>query len=132
MSIGLNIYITNMINLKSVLSINKGITRVVILMGGIVIKFPRIGVGQINFLTGCLANLKERQKTRWGIYKDLITPTLWCLWGGLMAIQKRITVKEEPLPKDVLGKFRSLTADSKPTNFGYTKDGRLVCCDYGD
>ena len=106
-----------MINLRSVLSINKGITRIVISMGGIVLKFPRIGVGQINFLTGCLANLKERQKT-------------W--WGSLMAIQKRITVEEEPLPKDVLGKFRSLTADSKSTNFGYTKDGKLVCCDYGD
>lgn len=101
-------------------------------IGGVVLKFPRIGVGQVNFLHGCLANLKERQKTKWGIYKDLIAPSLWCSWEGLVAIQKRVKILEESLPVDLLECFRPLTSDTKPTNFGYREDELLVCCDYGD
>lgn len=109
----------------------KGITRIVIPVGRVVFKFPRLGVGQINFLTGCLANLKERQKTKWGIYKNLIAPSLWCSWGGLCQIQRKINILSRPLSNKEWKSFKILTDDTKPNNFGYTKEGKLVCCDYG-
>lgn len=108
----------------------KGITRVVFPVGRWVIKFPRLGVGQINFLLGCLGNLRERQKTKWGIWGDLISPCIWCSWGGLIGIQKKVDVLTVPLSDRKYEKFKILTSERKPGNFGYL-EGKIVCIDYG-
>lgn len=115
--------------------IKKGITRCVFLIGPIVIKFPKFGLGSlsqghINFLKGCVANWNERLVYRY-TKSLLLAPTLWCSWFGLIQIQKRVKLLDRELTKAEKKTMQKFCSDIKSSNFGIYK-GRLVCIDYGD
>ena len=67
-------------------------------------------------------------------FYDLVSPSVFCLWFGLLQIQHRVTQPisdEDYFHPDFTTKFGDVSGrDFKPENFGYYK-GRLVCCDYG-
>ena len=113
--------------------VNKGITRLVILIGDYAIKIPNYRYEHNHFLKGCTANWNERE-----FYKNRCSMRLWvapsyfCSWFGLFQIQARciemdrhLTNKEKSFYKPLCG------TDFKKENFGYYKD-RLVCLDYPD
>lgn len=116
-------------------NVNKGVTRIVILLGRYAIKLPNPFNGHFNFLLGCCSNFKERnlyKKCR--TYKpisDLICPSYFCSYFGLIQIQKRCVVNKRELTEEELERFESVrNGESKPNNFGYIKNERLICLDY--
>ena len=116
--------------------IKKGVTRIVFLLGPIVIKVPRFGLGSlsqghINFLRGCLANWNERLIYRY-TKSLLLAPTFWCSWFGLIQIQKRVKPLNRELLKNEEKTMRKFCSDIKSSNFGIDEGRRLVCVDYGD
>lgn len=114
----------------------EGITRIVILIGNFAIKFPNVRNGQLNFLTGCLSNYRERLycKTFKGVlnnyYYSLVAPSIYCSIFGLVQIQKRCIPLNRELSGDEIDKFREISrGDLKPENFGIFKN-KVVCLDY--
>jgi len=114
--------------------IEKGITRIVINLFGIVIKLPNFFNGHFNFLQGCVSNYKERQ-----LYKefknlkpisDLICPSYFCSYFGILQIQKRCIVNTKELTEEELKRFEPVrNGESKPINFGFIGN-KMVCLDY--
>lgn len=113
----------------------RGVTRLVFVFKSIVIKIPRLNFGHTNFLYGCLSNWKERQFYK--KFKDvpgfgeLIVPTVWCSWFGLIQIQRRAYVLDRNLTQEEIEKFNKVCTDSQGANFGIY-NGNLVCIDYGE
>lgn len=111
----------------------KGTTRNVFLCGGWVVKVPCIR-RHLHFLQGCYANWSERRYCKMmkgvdeNVFYDLVAPSVWCSWFGLIQVQRRVS---QPIrPDEDLGKYMDVcSGDCKPDNFGYL-NGRLVCCDY--
>lgn len=113
-----------------------GITRIVFLFGNFVIKIPNFTVHHRHFLQGCYANWSERTTYKyWKKYNykelyQLVCPSYFCSWFGLIQIQKRIRVLDRELTKDEVYMFRGIAGqDIKKENFGYYH-GRIVCLDY--
>lgn len=105
-------------------------------MGSIAIKIPRFSFkNHTNFLYGCLSNWKERQFYRdfkdISGFGDLVVPSLWCSWFGLIQIQRRSKQLGRELTIDEIELMKPICSDIKECNFGIYK-GRLVCLDYGD
>ena len=118
------------------ISVNSGITRIVLAIGKWVIKFPKLSNGHMHFLFGCFANYSERSYCKNMVTMEdralynLVAPSIFCSWFGLFQIQKRCIVNTEELSQSVLDRFKNVHGmDTKPNNFGYI-DGRLVCLDY--
>ncbi len=115
----------------------QGITRIVLVFRDYVIKIPNFLYQQEHFLAGCYANYMERH-----YYKlfssmknknvsDLLAPSIWCSWFGLVQIQAKCEKKLEDLTDGEIEKYKDWCGtDSKKENFGIYKD-RLVCLDYG-
>lgn len=114
---------------------SRGVTRLVFVFRHFVIKVPRLNYGHTNFLCGCLSNWKERQfyKNFKNLpdYGNLIIPTLWCSWFGLISIQKRALKLNRELTLEEIKKFSKVCTDIKSANFGIY-NGNLVCIDYGE
>ena len=107
-----------------------------LLISGIAIKVPNIFNGHHNFLVGCCANYGERRycKMMKGVdhnkFYDLVSPSLFCSWFGLVQVQRRCVINTTPLTPEQLSRFDNVSCgESKPQNFGYYK-GKLVCLDY--
>ena len=113
--------------------IKKGVTRIVFILGSIVIKIPNFLYGHQNFLRGCLENWSERKFTKdfkdFDYYAYKICPTLFSTWFGLLSIQPRAIVLKRELTNDEIKYFKYVTSETKLANFGYY-EGRLVCLDY--
>jgi len=86
----------------------------------------------LHFLHGCYSNYSERffcKQWKGMPEYNLIAPSLFCSWFGLVQVQVRVS---QPInPNEDVSAFDFVTSgDNKDLNFGYYK-GRLVCCDYG-
>ena len=112
-----------------------GVTRVVLLVGPLAMKFPNPG-GWVRFLQGLLANIQENG---WHRSTPMLCPVLFHLPGGLLVVMRRC----EPLADWEHGRMKAwydrLTAETyvgedmvepKTCSFGWLK-GRLVAVDYG-
>lgn len=130
--------------------IKKGTTRIVIIFKTSVIKIPNFSYSWTNFITGVLANIRERDTWRWNMSRpeilELLAPVLWCSWGALILVMKKADVEGyeqyiRSLPETDLD-YREqrlldykkwidagLGGDDKPDNYGYL-EGRLVKIDY--
>lgn len=110
-----------------------GVTRIVILIGDYAIKIPNFTYCHQHFLNGGYANWLERCYTKRfkciDEYYSKISPTIFCSWFGLIAIQKRVKELNRHLTKEEVKYFKNQTADIKEQNFGYL-NGKLVCIDY--
>ena len=115
----------------------KGVTRIVILTKNYAIKIPNFLYQHNHFLQGCYANWSERMLYKmWKDYTDepnlreLIAPSYFCSWFGLIQIQKRVALLNRDLTKGEKKKFKIVAStDLKKENFGIL-DGRIVCVDY--
>lgn len=114
--------------------IKYGITRIVILVGNYAIKIPNFTYSHQHFLNGCIANWSERVYTK--MYKNAdcdfyskIAPTIFCIWFGLISIQKRVILLDRSLTEAECIYFKDQTSDIKGTNFGYLNE-KIVCIDY--
>lgn len=80
--------------MKPILELSKGITRLALSIGGYTIKVPRIKNGHLIFLEGCLSNWRERNYCKMmkplKDYYDLVAPSLFCSWFGIIQIQKKV------------------------------------------
>jgi len=125
----------------------KGSSRLVILIGNYAIKFPRLDNGMLMFLYGCYGNYCERiwykiwercskenddKYTLASKKLEMICPTVFSLWFGIMSIQYRCQlIKEGQIPdsfKEECSRL-NLSEDVKIENVGFYKD-RLVLVDY--
>lgn len=110
-----------------------GITRLVFVFKKFVVKIPNFTYEHDHFLIGCRANWSERKCwQQWkGNYevRNMLCPSLFCSWFGLIQIQARAKIMERDLYEVELIPFGDLTRDTKKENFGYYK-GRIVCVDY--
>lgn len=108
-----------------------GVTRHVLLVGGLAIKVPALWSWKL-FLSGLLANMQERAFSRTG-WPELC-PVLFALPGGWLLIMRRA----EPIPDEVELDFQHLIdqpeyqipAEAKRDSWGLL-DGRIVAVDYG-
>lgn len=121
---------------KKFININWGITRIVFLIGKYAIKIPNLKNGHLHFLYGCFANYSERNYCKLmknvenNKYYNLVAPSLFCSWFGLIQIQIRCIVNENELTDEELLYFENVRdGETKPNNFGFL-NGRLVCLDY--
>ena len=108
-----------------------GVTRLVILVGGVAIKLPRFDLGWKMGLHGLLANMQEREFSTLDVR---LCPVLLCLWGGWALVMRRAT----PMKDEQWRRFRrtaeawsgDLPVEAKRSSFGYLH-GRAVAVDYG-
>jgi len=114
---------------------NKGSSRVVVLIGNYAIKIANPFFFHLHFLHGCYANYSERyfykQLQRIEKYEtlQLITPSLFCSYFGLVQIQRRCNELDRHLSVEEMERFKEVCHDLKKENFGYL-EGNLVCFDY--
>lgn len=115
--------------------VSYGVTRCVLLTSRYAIKFVRMR-NMLHFLQGCYANWSERHlcrqfKTMKGHpLCDMVAPSLWCSYFGLVQIQVRVEVCTTMLSNAELIRLeRVRNGETKHTNFGYYQ-GRIVCLDY--
>lgn len=115
-----------------------GISRTVFLVGGYAIKVPCGRYGWAKWLRGLLANLQERQWSRFG-YPELC-PVLFADPLGLVVIMPRAEILTRQLdPREYMEFFGEIypkrgyriPSENKPDSFGYV-NGRLVAVDYGN
>lgn len=113
----------------------KGVTRIVFVFNKFVIKIPNFVYCHQHFLQGCYANWSERQ---YCIHRaicypealELVAPSYWCSWFGLLQIQAKCEPKLEHLTEQEVGIYNNICGgDTKKENFGWHK-GKLVCLDY--
>lgn len=119
----------------------KGVTRLVFKFKKYVVKIPNFTYEHSHFLQGCYANWSERKLTKnikgceGCIPSELLCPTLWCSWFGLIAIQPRVKPMDRDLTDEELSLYNGgnkewfITNDIKKENFGYL-NGKIVCVDY--
>ena len=114
----------------------KGVTRIVFIFDKFVIKIPNFTCQHSHFLQGCYANWSERKYCKMfkgvdnNLWYDLVAPSYWCSWFGLIQIQAKCEPNLKDLTHSEIVKFESVAShDIKKENFGYYK-GRLVCLDY--
>lgn len=117
------------------MKINKrGITRIVFIFKNFVIKIPNFRYKHNHFLQGCYANWSEREYTKnfkcLPQFYNLIAPSYFCSWFGLIQIQAKCQPKLEDLTEEEKLIYINLCGtDNKKENFGWYKK-RLVCLDY--
>lgn len=121
--------------MKPLFKISKGVTRVTFSIWRYVVKVPRLKNGHLLFLEGCLSNWKERNYCKMmkelEDYYNLVAPSLFCSWFGIIQVQKRCVVNYTELTESQLAFFEAVRGgESKPNNFGFI-NGRMVCLDYG-
>ncbi len=112
----------------------KGVTRIVFVFSKFVIKIPNFIYQHNHFLQGCYANWSERQYCKsfrnLPEFYDLVIPSHFCSWFGLIQIQARAIELDRHLTDEEWDKFKEVASnDMKKENFGYYK-GRVVCLDY--
>ena len=112
----------------------KGVTRIVLVFDKFVVKIPNFLTQHNHFLLGCYANWSERKYCRMfknmPKYYDLVSPSYFCSWFGLIQIQARCEELDRDLTKQEIKKFKSVcNYDIKKENFGYYNN-KLVCLDY--
>jgi hypothetical protein len=116
--------------------LKKGTSRLVVLIFGVVIKFPRVykkykGHRQKMFITGLLGNLNERLWYKNG-NKSLFPKLYFVAPFGLFAIHQRVEelTEEEWKTFQFYPRFENCPKDLKPSNFGKIGD-KIVMIDYG-
>ncbi len=113
----------------------KGSSRIVFKFKHYVIKIPNFLVCHLHFLYGCYGNWSEREyykrckKISDKLHIELLSPSYFCSWFGLIQIQARCKERLEYLTEEEKDIFKDITTDIKCQNFGYYK-GKLVCLDY--
>ncbi len=113
-----------------------GVTRIVFVFKTIVIKIPNFLYQHNHFLQGCYANWSERHycKMMYRVennkFYNLVAPSYFCSWFGLLQIQARCQELDRDLTDEEIEIFKDVCGgDIKKQNFGYYK-GKLVCLDY--
>lgn len=103
----------------------RGVTREVIIIGGLVFKIPSFRSYKL-FLHGLLANMQEKEW--WYHTRDKrLCPIWFYIPLGLLVIMPRLTAAKSV---NFL-KFSGLPLDKKIENFGKYK-GKVVLLDYGN
>lgn len=118
----------------------KGVTRIVILCGGVVIKLPK-PIKWSNFLRGLIGNINENETWKYnsGKYErghsHLLAPVIWCSWGGWILIMKRarlLTEQEwDESDYSVKEHIQNFRGDDTISNYGFIGK-KLVKIDYGE
>lgn len=117
--------------------IKTGSSRKVFLIGKYAIKVPNC-YSHKTFLNGCRDNWSERNTCRYfkGVYTsmgidltELLVPSLFCSWFGLIQIQLRVELLTRELTSNEVEKFGGVCSDLQSNNFGFLK-GKLLCFDY--
>jgi len=133
--------------------VKRGVTRLVFVLGSVVVKVPNFTYSWLNFLTGLCANMNEAHTWKYNSGECceqgksyLLCPVLWCSWGGWLLVMPRVDMERhrkevgcEGLCSKAISASREkrykswidagFGGDDKPGNYGYYKD-RLVKVDY--
>lgn len=119
----------------------KGVTRIVIEFKKVVVKIPNFTYSWENFLSGILANIRERDLWKYnsGVYENFdqskwLCPVLWGSIGGWIIVMKkvdRVLTSEESELSYNHECIPFFGGDDKPENYGFIAD-RIVKIDYGN
>jgi len=114
-----------------------GVTRTVVLWGGLAFKFPKMRYGWRLFLQGLLANMQEREfgcATGWAE----LCPVLWAIPGGWLVVMRRARVMTDSEFEAfdfqawaTNSGQRAIPCEMKADSFGWL-EGRVVAIDYGN
>lgn len=121
------------------ISVTKGSTRWVLLIGGLAIKVPRIDFGARQFALGLLANSNEYMLSRAAGGDRRLARTHAVLFGGLVAVAERVgppirrlLTRDEALDLPLREFSGEPGVDDNGFNVGKREDGSLVVLDYGN
>lgn len=112
--------------------IARGVTRLVLVLGGRVIKIPNPFNGWICFFSGFLANYHEGCTWFGEVAEhDKLCPVLAFDLSGFWLVMQRAdrVLEDEDDPAYDPAAFADITMDSKPANFGVL-GGKTVVIDY--
>lgn len=113
----------------------RGVTRQVLLIGGLAFKIPRLNYGWPMFLRGLLGNMQEAVFGRCGW--EGICPVVWHIPGGWLVVQRRVRVltdaEFDAMDYDAVCNRpgQPIPAERKSDSFGWL-NGRVVAIDYAD
>lgn len=119
----------------------KGVTRLVLELKTVVIKFPNPICQWSHFLKGLLANPNESRvykcaSTPGSItynHRHLLCPVRWCSWGGWILVMTRVdrVMEMDEYDKYPMSEFLDyFPGDDTVSNYGIL-NGNLVKLDYG-
>lgn len=132
-----------------------GVTRIVFIFRGFVIKIPNFTYSWDHFLKGLVSNIREKNTWNYNGYseerrllrEELLCPVLWCSWGGWILVMRKADVDRHYTEvynaayygnidpeKEVALRYKKwidagFGGDDKCDNYGYLGD-RLVKIDY--
>jgi hypothetical protein len=112
-----------------------GVSRDVLCIGGLALKFPKLTRGWRQFLIGLLSNMQERDLSKRG-WPELC-PVVFALPGGWLVVMRRASPlsDEQAESLDYLSILSrddyAIPAEPKGSSFGVL-DARIVVVDYGD
>ncbi|MCC6454189.1 MAG: hypothetical protein IT328_04550 [Caldilineaceae bacterium] len=113
------------------MQIRRGVTRSVLLIGNLAIKFPSLRHGQRYFIYGMLGNVLESSHWKQCNHHNL-APVYHCGPFGLWLVMKRYrTILERSLTADELATLPFIGIDNNGANVA-VEDGRLILVDYGN
>jgi hypothetical protein len=108
------------------ISVSRGASRTVLLVGRWAVKVPRLRAGYKAFLCGMLSNMAERD--RWRVARQPgLCPVLWSLPFGLCVVMPRVRLVDRTTDTTELAGLTGY--DHKASSYGYHR-GELVAIDY--
>lgn len=111
--------------------IERGVSRIVILVGNWAIKLPYVREGQRYFVQGMLGNVVENHHWRTHRHPSL-APVYFCAPLGLLLVMKRFgTVLDRLLTDDEIGTIPFYGIDNNGSNIAL-ENGKFVVIDYGN
>ena len=125
------------------MELKTGSSRKVFLIGKYTIKIPNF-YSHKTFLNGCRDNWSERNTYKYfkGVYAsksahsstgrditELMVPSLFCSWFGLVQIQLRVEPLTRKLTVEEEEEFEGVCSDIQSSNFGML-NGEILCFDY--
>ena len=113
------------------MKVSNGITRTVLAIGGIVVKFPSLRHGRRYFVMGMLGNVLERE--HWRLYQHpQLAPAYHCGPFGLWLVMKRYrNIVNRQLTEDEKRTLPFIGTDDNGANVAIEGD-KLILVDYGN
>lgn len=107
-----------------------GLNRIVLLVGGIAIKFPTI-FNERAFTLGLYSNIHEYEVAKEASHNPHVAKVYCRLPFGIALVMKRYTVLNRPLTDDEIEALPISNPDLKIGNFATDHQGNIVVIDFG-
>lgn len=112
--------------------IRYGLSRLVILIGPVAVKLPRVWASDGITLLGLIGNTLERDRYARAGGHPALARVLWCAPLGIVLVMRRYReLAAGPLSPEELSRLPFVNVDNKAENIA-VEGGRYVVLDYGN